>query len=61
MATTSKLAAPELAGIEVHGMTRSAFIVRGALAAGAVYGAGVVAPFVAIKAIDLIVRGLQLA
>ena len=46
MATTSKLAAPELAGIEVHGMTRSAFIVRGALAAGAVYGAGVVAPFV---------------
>jgi rubrerythrin len=46
MPTPSKLAAPELAGIEVQGMTRSAFIVRGALAAGAVYGAGVVAPFV---------------
>jgi rubrerythrin len=38
--------APELAAVEVHGMTRSAFILRGALAAGAMYGAGAVAPFV---------------
>ena len=38
--------APELAAVEVHGMTRSAFILRGALAAGAVYGAGAVGPYV---------------
>jgi rubrerythrin len=37
---------PELAQVEVHGMTRGAFMVRGALAAGAVYGAGAVTPFV---------------
>ena len=37
---------PELAQCEVHGMTRSAFILRGALAAGAVYGTTAVAPFV---------------
>ena len=36
----------ELAAIEVQGMTRGAFVVRGALAAGAVYGASTVAPFV---------------
>ena len=30
--------APELAAVEVPGMTRGAFILRGALAAGAVYG-----------------------
>jgi len=36
----------ELAGIEVDGLTRSSFIVKGALAAGAVYGAGMVSPFV---------------
>ena len=42
----SDLAAPELAAVEVEGMTRSAFMVRGALAAGAAYGAGAVAPFV---------------
>lgn len=35
-----------LAGVEVQGMTRSAFIVRGALAAGAAYGGAAVAPFV---------------
>ena len=40
------LAAPELAQIEVHGMSRSTFLVRSALAAGAVYGAGAVSPFV---------------
>ena len=42
----SSMAVPELATVEVHGMTRSAFMLRGALAAGAVYGASTVAPFV---------------
>jgi hypothetical protein len=42
----SKLAVPELAAIEIDGMTRGAFIMRGAVAAGAVYGAGAVSPFV---------------
>jgi Ferritin-like domain len=37
---------PELARCEVHGITRSAFILRGALAAGAFYGTASVAPFV---------------
>lgn len=37
---------PELAQCEVHGVTRSAFILRGALAAGAFYGTASVAPFV---------------
>ena len=37
---------PELAQIEVKGMTRSSFLVRSALAAGAVYGTGTVTPFV---------------
>jgi rubrerythrin len=32
--------------VEIHGMTRSSFIARGALAAGAVYGAASVGPFV---------------
>ena len=41
-----KLAAPELAAIDVHGVTRQSFIVRGAVAAGAVYGLGAVGPFV---------------
>jgi len=36
----------ELYAIEPEGMTRSSFILRGALAAGAAYGAGPVAPFV---------------
>ena len=39
-------ALPELGAIEVRGFTRGAFIVRGAFAAGAVYGAGTVGPFV---------------
>jgi hypothetical protein len=39
-------ASPELAGVEVHGMTRSSFILRGALVAGAAYGASAVTPFV---------------
>ena len=37
---------PALESIEVHGVTRSSFILRGALAAGAVYGIGTVSPFV---------------
>ncbi len=37
---------PELAAIEVRGMSRSAFLVRSTLAAGAVYGLGTVSPFV---------------
>jgi rubrerythrin len=36
----------ELYAIEPDGLTRSAFILRGALAAGAAYGAGAVGPFV---------------
>ncbi|MBA2343145.1 MAG: ferritin-like domain-containing protein [Thermoleophilaceae bacterium] len=38
--------APELAAVEVEGMTREAFIVRGALAAGAAYGVVAVGPYV---------------
>jgi Ferritin-like domain len=40
------LANPELADFELRGMTRSSFILRGALAAGAVYGVSAVTPFV---------------
>ena len=40
------LTVPELSAVEVHGMTRSTFILRGALAAGTVYGAGTIGPFV---------------
>jgi rubrerythrin len=40
------LAAPELAAIDIQGMTRQSFVLRGAVAAGAVYGLGAVAPFV---------------
>src|SRR5271170_6385161 len=42
----ASLATTELAGLEVGGMTRSSFILRGTLAAGAVYGLGAVTPFV---------------
>jgi hypothetical protein len=45
--TAQNLANPELAACEVHGMTRASFILRGALAAGAVYGTTAVSPFVA--------------
>ena len=37
---------PELAAVEVEGISRQAFLVRGALAAGAVYGTTMVSPFV---------------
>jgi hypothetical protein len=40
------LASPELADVEIGGFTRSSFILRGAMAAGAVYGLGAVTPFV---------------
>ena len=43
----AQLAAPELAAVEIHGMSRSAFLTRSTLAAGAVYGLGAVSPFVA--------------
>jgi len=42
----SKLVAPELAAVEIHGMTRGAFIMRAALAAGSVYGLQTVGPLV---------------
>jgi len=41
-----KLAAPELAAIDIEGMSRQAFIMRGAVAAGSVYGLSTVSPFV---------------
>ena len=44
--TTQEIANPELAACEVHGITRSSFILRGALAAGALYGTASVVPFV---------------
>jgi hypothetical protein len=42
----SQQTAPELAAVEVHGMTRSSFLVRGALATGAALGTGGVSGFV---------------
>jgi rubrerythrin len=44
---TNHLAEPELAAIKIDGgLTRSAFLVRGTLAAGAAYGLSAVSPFV---------------
>jgi Ferritin-like domain len=40
------IANPQLEGCEVSGLTRSSFLLRGALAAGAVYGTAAVGPFV---------------
>ena len=37
---------PELAAVEVHGISRASFIARGALATGSLYGAGAVGSFV---------------
>ncbi len=42
----ARLRVPELATVEVSGITRSAFMLRGALAAGAIYGGSAVTPFV---------------
>ncbi len=44
--TNPDLASPELGAVEVHGMTRASFILRGAMTAGAVYGAAAVGPYV---------------
>lgn len=44
--SNSKMKTPELANIEVQGMTRESFIMRGAIAAGSVYGLSTVGPFV---------------
>ncbi len=44
--TRTDTPSPELAAVEVPGINRATFILRGALAAGAAYGAGAVAPFV---------------
>ena len=40
------LASPELGAVEVHGINRASFILRGALTAGAVLGATAVGPYV---------------
>jgi len=42
----SNLAVPELATVEVSGSTRSSFLLRSTLAAGAAFGAASVTPFV---------------
>ncbi|MFZ0089699.1 MAG: ferritin-like domain-containing protein [Solirubrobacteraceae bacterium] len=44
--TSPDHAHPELEAVEVHGISRASFILRGALAAGAAFGATAVAPFV---------------
>ena len=44
--TRIDIASPELAAVEVHGVTRASFILRGAMTAGAVYGAAAVGPYV---------------
>ncbi len=46
MSRTSDQHSLELGGVEVHGVTRQSFILKGALAAGAMYGVSAVAPFV---------------
>lgn len=42
----SNLVVPQLATVDVRGMTRSSFLLRSTLAAGAVYGGSVVGPYV---------------
>jgi hypothetical protein len=46
MTAQELIANPQLEGCEVSGITRSSFILRGALAAGAAYGTAAVGPFV---------------
>ena len=46
MQSTSLNKTPDLAAVHVAGLTRNSLILRGALAAGAVYGASAVGPFV---------------
>jgi hypothetical protein len=42
----SDITKPELGAVEIDGISRSSFILRGTLAAGAAYGAAAVGPFV---------------
>jgi hypothetical protein len=44
--SNSETASPELGAVEVHGMNRASFILKGAVTAGAVYGAAAVGPYV---------------
>jgi rubrerythrin len=44
--TNSKITSPELGAVEVRGISRASFILRGAMTAGAVYGATAVGPYV---------------
>ena len=44
--SSEKLVAPELAAIDIKGISRQSFIMRGAVTVGAVYGLGAVGPFV---------------
>ena len=44
--TYTNRAASELAAVEIDGLTRSSFVLRSALAVGAVYGTAMVSPFV---------------
>ena len=44
--SSHQLAAPELASIEIEGVTRQGFLLRSAVAAGSVYGLASVGPFV---------------
>jgi hypothetical protein len=46
MRNSQPAVSPELGAVEINGMTRSSFILRGAMTAGAVYGATAVGPFV---------------
>jgi hypothetical protein len=46
MTVNDIIANPELEGTQVSGVTRSSFILRGTLAAGAIYGTTMVGPFV---------------
>lgn len=41
-----EIVSPELRAVEVHGMTRASFILKGAITTGAVYGATAVGPYV---------------
>ena len=43
---TPEMPSPELTAVEVAGISRSSFILRGALSVGAIYGAGAVTPYV---------------
>jgi hypothetical protein len=46
------MASPELGAVEVPGINRASFILRGAVAAGAVYGATAVGPYVSSALAD---------